>query len=157
MKTVKTCLRYFEEGVCAILLIIMLGVSTLNIITRYLPGISFASSEELVVNLFVWFTMIGAVIAIKHKSHLSITFIIRKIPERYLTPFLLIRWSAVCIVFSLLSIYGIIETWEEFKIGMMTYSLGWPLWFFTCALPIGSLLLLFRFSQITLKELKTRK
>ena len=73
--------RYCEEIICACLLIIMVAISSINIITRYIPGVSFAASEELITNLFVWLTMLGAVIAIKHRSHISITFIARKIPE----------------------------------------------------------------------------
>ncbi len=149
--------RNFEEAACAILLIVMVSVSFINIITRYLPGISFASSEELVVNLFVWLTMLGGVVAVKHKAHISITFIVRKIPVRYQNIFILLQYIAICIMFSLLLFYGAFETWAEYKTGMMTYSLGWPFWFFTLSLPVGSLLFLIRFSQKTLNELRIHK
>jgi len=150
--------RYIEEILCASLLIIMVAISSINIITRYIPlGISFAASEELIVNLFVWLTMLGAVIAIKHRSHISITFITRKVPEKYQHIFLLVRWFSVLLVFAFLCFYGTIETWAEYRSGMMTYSLGWPFWFFTLSLPVGSLLFLFRFSQLTYQELKLQK
>ena len=157
MKKFKIFFRYFEEAICAILLIIMVCVSSLNIIARYLPGISFAASEDLVVNLFVWLTMLGAVVAVKHKAHISIAFVVRKIPVRHQAVFIIIQYLAICIMFSLLLFYGVCETWSEYRAGMITYSLGWPFWFFTLALPAGSLLFLIRFSQKTLKELKTHK
>ncbi|MGA1842267.1 MAG: TRAP transporter small permease [bacterium] len=155
MKKLVFLFRYLEEAVCAILLILMVIISTINIITRFLPGISFAASEELVVNLFVWLTMLGGVVAVKHKAHLSITFIIRKIPERFQSVFILLQWLAVSILFTLLLCYGTIETWSEYRSGMMTYSLGWPFWFFTLSLPVGSLLFLIRFSQAALNDLKS--
>ena len=157
MRILRFFFRHIEEILCASLLIIMVAVSSINIITRYLPGISFAASEELVVNLFVWLTMLGAVIAIKDRSHISITFITRKIPAHYQHLFLVIRWFAVLIVFAFLLYYGTIETWAEYRSGMMTYSLGWPFWFFTLSLPSGSLLFLLRFSQMTLHELRLLK
>lgn len=135
----------------------MVSISSINIIARFLPGISFAASEELVVNLFVWLTMLGGVVAVKHNAHISITFIVRKIPGRYQNIFILLQWIAICMMFSLLLFYGAIETWSEYRAGMMTYSLGWPFWFFTLSLPVGSLLFLIRFSQGTLNELKILK
>ena len=157
MKKLRTFFRHFEEVLCALLLIVMVGVSSVNIIARYLPGFSFAASEELVVNLFVWLTMLGGVVAVKHRAHISITFIIRKIPVRFQNIFILLQWLAVCIMFSFLLYYGAIETWSEFRAGMMTYSLGWPFWFFTLSLPVGSVLFLVRFSQATMNELKIIK
>ncbi|MGA1863434.1 MAG: TRAP transporter small permease [bacterium] len=133
----------------------MVIISTINIITRFLPGISFAASEELVVNLFVWLTLLGGVVAVKHKAHLAITFITRKIPERFQGAFILLQWLAISIVFVLLLFYGTIDTWSEYRSGMMTYSLGWPFWFFTLSLPVGSLLFLIRFSQAALNDLKS--
>jgi TRAP-type C4-dicarboxylate transport system permease small subunit len=155
MKKLSIFFLHFEEAVCAILLIVMVSVSSINIISRYLPGISFAATEELVVNLFVWLTMLGGVVAVKHKAHISITFIARKIPVRFQNIFILLQWLAIFIMFSLLLFYGAIETWSEYRAGMMTYSLGWPFWFFTLSLPVGSLLFLIRFSQKTLNELKS--
>lgn len=154
MKKIVFLFRYLEEAVCAILLILMVIISTINIITRFLPGISFAASEEFVVNLFVWLTMLGGVVAVKHKAHLSITFIIRKIPERFQKIFVLFQWLAISILFMILLCYGAIETWSEYRSGMMTYSLGWPFWFFTLSLPVGSLLFLIRFSQVALNDLR---
>lgn len=157
MKKLSICFRHFEEAICAILLLVMVSVSSINIIARYLPGLSFAASEELVVNLFVWLTMLGTVVAVKNKANISITFIIRKIPVRFQNIFILFQWVAICIMFSLLLFYGAIETWSEYWAGMMTYSLGWPFWFFTLSLPVGSMLFLIRFSQKTLNELKSLK
>jgi TRAP-type C4-dicarboxylate transport system permease small subunit len=155
MKKIFIIFRHFEEAACAILLIIMVSISSINIIARLLPGISFAASEELVVNLFVWLTMLGGVVAVKHKAHISITFIIRKIPVQFQNIFILFQWVAIFIMFSVLLYHGTIETWSEYRTGMMTYSLGWPFWIFTLALPFGSLLFLIRFSQATLNELKS--
>lgn len=150
-------LRYLEEVICAVLLVVMVGITMCNVVTRFVPGLSFAASEELVVNLFVWLTMLGSVIAVKQKAHLAVSLLVRKFPVRFQRFFLMVQWLIVSGVFILLLYYGGIETWAEYRSGMMTYSLGLPLWLFTLALPAGSVLFLIRFSHISLKEWKTLK
>ena len=152
MNKLRIFFSHLEEILCAILLITMVGLCGINIITRYLPGVYFAASEDLVVNLFVWLTMLGATVAVKQKAHLSISFLTKKFPKGFKRVFILIQWLSVCIVFLLVLFYGGIETALEYESKMITYSLGWPLWVFTISLPIGSLLFLIRFSQISFRE-----
>lgn len=154
MKKVASFVNNFEELSCAILLLIMLIIATINIIARYLPGVSFASSEELISNLFVWLTMLGAAAAVKQKAHIAISFLLCKIPAMYQKGILIIQWILISILFLLICYYSTIETWSEYKSDMMTYSLGWPIWIFTLALPVGSLIFLIRLSELTFKELK---
>ena len=148
---------HLEEVLCAVLLGLMVIVTTCNIVARYIPGLSLAASEELVVNLFVWLVILGSVVAVKQKAHLAISLVMKKFPARFQWLFLMIHWVSIVVVFSLLFYFGTIETWEEYRSGMMTYSLGLPLWLFTLALPVGSLLFLVRFSQISWQEWKTLK
>ncbi len=157
MKKLKAAFLNFEELLCVVFFAIMVGVASLNVIARYIPGFSFAASEETVVNLFVWLTMIGAIVAVKENAHISITSIIRKFPEKYQNIFIIIRWIAVFLLFFILMLYGAIETWSEYRSGMMTYSLGWPIWVFTLSLPVGSLLFMIRFSIKIFKEFKRAK
>jgi len=152
MRPIPAIAGHPEEALCAVILLTMAGITGANIITRCIPGLSFAASEDLVVNLFVWLTMLGAVVAVKQKAHISITFLQRRVPERFQRLVLLLQWAAVFTVFALLAYYGSLETWAEYRIGMMTYSLGWPLWFFTLAVPVGGLLVVIRFTQVIIRE-----
>ena len=157
MRWIQRLNCHLEEVLCAVLLSLMVIVTTCNIIARYIPGLSLAASEELVVNLFVWLVILGSVVAVKQKAHLAISLVMKKFPARFQGLFLMIHWGCIVILFSLLVYFGAIETWEEYRSGMMTYSLGLPLWLFTLALPVGSVLFLVRFSQISWQEWKTLK
>ena len=157
MRWIHSLNWHLEEGLCAVLLSLMVIVTTCNILARYIPGLSLAASEELVVNLFVWLVILGSVVAVKQKAHLAISLVMKKFPARFQWLFLMIHWVSIVILFSLLVYFGAIETWEEYRSGMMTYSLGLPLWLFTLALPVGSVLFLVRFSQISWQEWKTLK
>ncbi|MGA1823948.1 MAG: TRAP transporter small permease [bacterium] len=150
-------IKHLEEILCALLLICMVCVTCFNIVARYLPGVSFAASEELVVNLFVWLTMLGAAVAVKQKAHISISLITKKLPAQFHRFCLGIQWISVSIVFLFLLFYGVQETWLEYQSKMMSYSLGWPLWVFTLSLPVGSLLFILRFSQVSLREWRELK
>jgi len=154
MKKLHAFFCNLEEFLCASIFLIMVGAAFINVIARYIPGVSFASSEDLIVNLFVWLTMLGASVAVKQKAHISITLLTKKIPEKYHKIILFIQWISVLTLFSIIIFFSTVETWSELKIGMTTTSLGLPLGIFTLALPAGSLLILIHFSFITFKELK---
>ena len=87
----KSSYWYFEEVICALLLIVMVVVTTCNVVARYIPGLCLAASEELVVNLFVWLVVLGAVVAVKQKAHLAISLVIKKFPARFQGFFLMIQ------------------------------------------------------------------
>lgn len=157
MNRLKLLFSHLEEILCAMLLITMVGLCTANIIARYLPHVSFAASEDLVVNLFVWLTMLGATIAVKQKAHISISILTKKFSPRFQNLWIFIQWISVCIVFLFVLFYGGVETFVEYKTKMTTYSLGWPLWLFTFSLPVGSLLFLIRFSQVSWNQWKNPK
>ena len=152
MNKLGICISHLEEILCAILLITMVGLCSINIITRYLPGVSFAASEDLVVNLFVWLTMLGATVAVKQKAHISISLFTKRFPKGFRRVFIVIQWISVSILFLIVLFYGWLETVLEYETKMITYSLGWPLWVFTISLPICSLLFIIRFSQISFME-----
>ena len=52
-----------EEYICAFLLFFMAALAFANVLVRYLTDGSLAFTEELIVNLFVWITVLGGAIA----------------------------------------------------------------------------------------------
>ena len=48
-----------DHWIVAILLFAMASIAFINVLSRYLFHFSFAATEEITINLFVWMTVIG--------------------------------------------------------------------------------------------------
>src|SRR3972149_5586535 len=51
-----------------------------NVITRYVVQYSLAFTEEIVVSLFVWLTLLGSAVAFREGSHLAFTSLVDRAP-----------------------------------------------------------------------------
>ncbi len=71
--------RNAEEVICAAMMIFMTALGFVNVATRYL-GYSMAYTEELLVMLLVWLTMLGTAAGFKRNAHLSMTFFQEQLP-----------------------------------------------------------------------------
>lgn len=143
-----------EEYLCAFLIALMATLAFANVIVRYLTDQSLAFTEELIINLFVLATLLGASMAFKRGAHLGMTFIDNMLPPRAL------RWVAglvaVCgvVLFAILFYYGVDMVIQEYESGMVTYSMALPMWWFGLSVPIGSLLVIIRVIQAACQELR---
>jgi len=71
-----------EEILSAIILGIMSVIAFGNVLSRYVFHASFAATEEVVVNLFVWMTVLGIAMAFEKGSHLSMTMVTERLSPR---------------------------------------------------------------------------
>ncbi|HHY93273.1 MAG TPA: TRAP transporter small permease [Firmicutes bacterium] len=143
-----------EEYLCAILLFFVTGLAFLNVIVRYLTNGSLAFTEELVVNLFVWITVLGAAIAFRKRAHLGVTFLTDLFPPRLQKAVVALSGLAAFVLFGLLFFQGIGMVAQEFQNKMATYSMALPMWIFGLAVPIGALIMLVRAVQAAWEELR---
>ncbi|MCJ7541671.1 MAG: TRAP transporter small permease subunit, partial [Desulfobacterales bacterium] len=61
----------FEDYITALLLFIMAAIAFINVLSRYFFHFSFAATEEITINLFVWMTVLGSGIAFERGGHLG--------------------------------------------------------------------------------------
>jgi len=73
----------------AIVLFSMVGMIFLNAVLRYAFNTSWPASEELSRYLFVWVTMLGAVIAYKDNGHVGVDLVVSKLKGRTKEAFVL--------------------------------------------------------------------
>ncbi len=73
---------HFEEILGAILLAAMVTIAFLNVIVRYCTSFSFAWSEEMTVNFFVWVTMLGTACGFREGKHLAMNIFYNALPRK---------------------------------------------------------------------------
>jgi TRAP-type C4-dicarboxylate transport system permease small subunit len=62
---------------------LLLIVVFINVCARYGFKIGITWAEEFSMLLFAWVVFLGAYLALRRKSHLALTFIIKRLPVRY--------------------------------------------------------------------------
>lgn len=139
--------RHFEEILGCLLLTVMAVVAFLNVAIRYLSTWSFAFTEEVVLNLFVWLTMLGISYGYRRNTHLALEFAFDRFPKR-LQNFCKHLSNALSIGFFLiLGYWGILQVNDEFVLDSVTEALRTPTWLYSLCIPLFSLLIIIRILQ----------
>ncbi len=87
-----------DEWLAAILLFLMALIAFVNVLSRYFFHFSFAATEEITINAFVWLTMIGSGIAFERGSQLGMVTLYNIFPT---------VWKKSVIIFSALLSAGL--------------------------------------------------
>ena len=137
-------LGHIEEIVGAVCMGVMVTIAFINVITRYLFEFSFAFTEELTIYLFVWATLMGASIAFREGSHIVVSVIYNRFGIRSRKVLDILNAVTAILFFSLLFYYSTLEVLDEILLGVKTEAISLPVWWFTIAMPVSSLLIIFR-------------
>lgn len=76
--------RYLEEVIAMLLLIGIVGVSSMGVFNRYVLSQPFAWTEPLARYLLIWLTFFGAAVAVKQDLHMAVELFTDRIPPRVL-------------------------------------------------------------------------
>jgi len=108
---------------------------------RYVLNHSLSWSDELVRYLFVWFTLLGAAVALREREHIRVEYFVEKFSSRYRHRVEFAMLIGVALFHGALVILGVCWVWSTR--GSYTSSLQWPLnLFFYAALPCSAALAL---------------
>lgn len=146
---------HFEELLGSILLAVMAIIAFANVIVRYCTSFSFAWTEEMTINFFVWVVLLGTARTFRTGGHLGMTLVYESLPRRLRK---LCYWAGIliCIAFfGALCLTGTLEVLDEFELEVTSESLGIPVWWYTIATPAFSLLVIFRMLQRSRADLRS--
>jgi TRAP-type C4-dicarboxylate transport system permease small subunit len=148
---------YFEEILGGFLLAVMAVIAFANVIVRYCTDLSFSASEELTVNLFVWIVLLGTSRAFREGGNFSMNVIFNALSRKAQSA--LIIFGAVCttLFFLMLIWQGVVEVMDEVELEVVSESLAIPVWLYTIAVPLFSVLILVRLAQYTVREIRVRQ
>jgi len=149
--------KRFEDILGSIMLAVMVTITFLNVVVRYCSNLSFAWTEEITINFFVWVVLLGAARAFREGSNLSMTLLYDACPKTTRL-FLYIVGVAICILFfAALCWTGTLEIFDEIELESTSESLEIPVWIYTICTPLLSLLVIFRILQRAAHTLRTGK
>ena len=147
--------KRFEDYLGSLLLAVMSAIAFINVVVRYCTSFSFAWTEELTINFFVWITMLGTARAFREGGHLGMTALYDALPRRVRR---VCYWGSVLLAvcfFGALFWTGFTEVMDEIDLEATSEALGIPVWWYTIATPMFSLLIIFRIVQRAFEDQRT--
>jgi C4-dicarboxylate transporter DctQ subunit len=143
-----------EEVICAAMMTFMTVLGFANVAARY-SGYSMAYTEELLVMLLVWLTMLGTAAGFKRNAHLSMTFFRERIPvvgQKALEILsVVLTVGSVLVVMVVCAVYQIPD---EILLNSRTLSLDLPTVYYSLAIPVCGVLVIVRVLQGSRREWK---
>ncbi|PLR92010.1 TRAP transporter small permease [Bacillus sp. T33-2] len=154
MQRVNHILNYFEEYVGVVSIIFTSLMVFVQVILRYVFNYSLSWSEEIARYLIVWFVFIGSSIAVREKAHATMDALVTYLPETGKRIFSILA-NFLSIIFCIILIWsgsGIVSSVIEF--GNVTPAIGLPMYLPYLAIPVGASLMLIRFLQLLIQDVK---
>lgn len=144
---------HIEELLGSFLLALMAAIAFVNVIVRYCSSFSFAWTEEMTVNFFVWVTLLGTARGFRSGTHLAMSIVYDSLPKKLRLCCYLFSCLLCLVFFGALIWTGSIEIMDECELDAISESLGIPVWWYTIATPALSLLIIVRMLQRARQDL----
>lgn len=128
-----------EHWIVAALLLCMSCITFINILSRYFFHFSFAATEEITINLFVWMTVVGSGIAFSRGAHLGMVTLHDLMPKRFKRVVVLFSAVLSTLLFMVVNLFLVRAIYDEMVLFHATSgALGVPVWVYYAGVPILS-------------------
>ncbi len=128
-----------DHWIAAILLFSMASIAFINVVSRYLLHFSFAATEEITINLFVWMTVVGSGIAFERGGQLGMITVYNLFPKRFKKLVIIFSSLLSSLLFILVDVYMIKAIYEEMTLFHATSAaLGIPVSIYYIGVPVFS-------------------
>ncbi len=142
-----------EEFLLAISLFIMVIINFLNVISRYFIHASISFTEELLILMFLWNTMLASALAFKLKAHLGLSALTDLFPHKFQKYVVIIATAATIILMAILSKFGMAMIQNQIKFSVKTAVMELPEPILSLAIPCGALLVIIRIIETGYRQL----
>ena len=135
----------FEEYLVMFLMLVMIVTAFAQVIFRFVIQMSLDWSEELARYAFLWCMFISAGMAVKHRRHIKVEFIMEMLPKKVRFGLEIISdliWMAFCLLLVKDGI-GLLE----FVKTQVSPSMDVPFKYIYTSLPVGAALMFLRLLQ----------
>lgn len=144
-----------DELIGAAILAIMSLITFTNVINRYFFKASFAFSEEITVNFFVWITLLGIAMAFRRGSNLQMTNLYDRFPPKLKKISAAISGLIGLVVFGFLIANSCKEIYKNMTFYHTTSeALNIPTWIYSLGTPIFSLFVVKEIIASTLRSIR---
>lgn len=148
----KKFLNTFEDSFCAIILLIMLILTFINVIARYIILASMPFVEELTCVGLMILSILGASTAAKRQAHLGLSVITDLLPQTAQRVIALICDLLSAAFCAAIVYFGYLMVQNQLNNNILSMGMSWPVWLYGIWLPIGGAVLFIREVQLAVKN-----
>ncbi len=146
-----------DYWLAAVILFTMAAIAFVNVLSRYLFHFSFAATEEVTINLFVWLTVVGTGIAFERGGQLGMVTLYHALPKRFKKSVVIFSAGLSGMLFLLVDYYMLQAIYEELTLFRATSAaLGIPVWIYYAGVPVLSVFVfmgIYRSAAVRLADL----
>lgn len=136
-----------EDVVLALLFAALSVIMIVSVIGRYLlPSVPISYADQLLPDIFVWLSILGAASAARRGSHLGMTALIDRLRHRGRQVAAVTTGVVGLIFFGALAYSGAQIVVQQLRLGSLA-AFGYPAWVIAIAIPVGSVLAIVRIAQ----------
>ena len=150
----RAIINHIEEVLMSVLLAFMTLLTFTQVVLRYLFNSGWVWSLEATTYSFAALVLIGISYGVRTKTHIAVDLLTKKIPSKiriYVTLFAVV----ICLIYTALMFYGAYELVDRLQtLGNMARDVPAPKWLLTAVMPLGFLLLGYRFIEAGIKAVK---
>ncbi|NOX32726.1 MAG: TRAP transporter small permease subunit [Deltaproteobacteria bacterium] len=126
--------------IAAVLLFSMAAIAFANVVSRYVFHFSFASTEEITINIFVWMTVVGSGIAFERGGQLGMVTFFNMFPRALKKGSILLSAILSSVLFLMVDIFMIQAIHDEMTVfHARSASLDVPVWIYYAGVPLLSI------------------
>lgn len=145
-----------EDYLLFVLFVAMTGIMISSVTSRFLlTNLRIARVDQLLPDMFVWMSMLGAATAIRHRSHLGLMALIERLSPRWSLVASLLTTVIGLTFFGVLAWKGLDSTLFQYRQGSRAPT-GYPAWWIGAAMPIASLFAMWRLIEAAVQDLRGR-
>jgi len=134
-------------------LLSMTAVLFLNSIGRSVLNVSFVGGPALGRLLVIWLTFLGAYLAVRSGTHITVDIVHRLVPPRRVDQLTILVGLFSAVTCAWVAWLSAAFTWTRFAAGQIDPMLEIPSAFFYLPVPIGASLMTLAFLQVAMKAL----
>jgi C4-dicarboxylate transporter, DctQ subunit len=165
MHMLSRVLNHLEEWLITFLMGAATLVIFLAVVHRYLSGVSYIQdylvqlhvswAQELCIFMFVWMAKFGAAYGVRTGIHVGVDVIARRLSGAPRKVLILFGLLAGALFTGTVAALGANFVWHIAQTDQVSSDLEIPMWWVYLCVPLGSLLMSFRFLQVATSYLLT--
>jgi len=141
-------LKNFEEGLIVVLMAAMTLLTFVQVVARYVFNDSLVWAMEATGIMFAWLIFVGMSYGVRVGAHIGVDALVKSLGARAARNAASVA-AALCTVYALLVAFGSYQyVYKLYSIGILMQDIPIEIWIPRVVLPLGFLLLAFRFAQV---------
>jgi C4-dicarboxylate transporter, DctQ subunit len=148
-------LERLEEWLISLCLAAATLLTVGAVVLRYGFGLGLAWAQELSIYLLIWMVLFGAAYGVRVGIHVGVDVLVRKLSTGNQRRATIAALLLGLLFAGVIAALGAKFTWFIRESGGTSNDLEWPMWIIYLAVPLGGLLMAYRFAQVLWRYIRS--